>query len=409
MIETGKIQEYTARLLASRIRILDDYGFYGLLLMHLIFAIDEECGTAATDGVRVYFGPRFLESLADDELDIVLMHELLHVVLEHVFRGARLPGQNRFNLACDIVVNSNIMRERNLITPIVLREYGELMYLAPNGHEGHLHTAEEVYAMLPPEKEIAVRGRAQGGAQSKKAEIFADDHSRWGMAEDAALREVWIKNIFEAAEAITVQNAIKSRGTLPAFAERLIQRLKNPQTDWRAILNDFVQEEINDYSFSPPDKRFECTEENPFFLPDFNEKDDAVKDILFMIDTSGSMSDEEITAAFSEIHGAIQQFNGKLAGMLGFFDAAITPPVPFESVQDLKNIRPIGGGGTDFHIIFEYVAANMEDSLPSCVIILTDGFAPFPPEEMALGVPVLWLINNEEIDPPWGRVARIKV
>lgn len=25
------------------------------------------------------------------------------------------------------------------------------------------------------------------------------------------------------------------------------------------------------------------------------------------------------------------------------------------------------------------------------------------------GIPVLWLLNNEEVNPPWGKVARITV
>lgn len=65
-------------------------------------------------------------------------------------------------------------------------------------------------------------------------------------------------------------------------------------------------------------------------------------------------------------------------------------------------------GGTDFQIIFEYVAKHMKRP-PASIIILTDGFCPFPMEKLAMGIPVLWLLNNEEVDPPWGKVARIKV
>lgn len=43
------------------------------------------------------------------------------------------------------------------------------------------------------------------------------------------------------------------------------------------------------------------------------------------------------------------------------------------------------------------------------IIILTDGIAPFPQEKLAGGIPVLWLLNNEKANPPWGKVARIKV
>lgn len=51
----------------------------------------------------------------------------------------------------------------------------------------------------------------------------------------------------------------------------------------------------------------------------------------------------------------------------------------------------------------------MQDKLPTSIIILTDGYAPFPEEELAGGIPVLWLLNNEEVDPPWGKIARIVV
>ena len=192
------------------------------------------------------------------------------------------------------------------------------------------------------------------------------------------------------------------------FAKRMLEKLTKPQTDWRSILNDFIQEEVNDYSFSPPDRRFQ---ESPFFLPDFNEKGkvDEVTDILFMIDTSGSISDKMMTAAYSEVKGAIDQFNGKLCGWLGFFDAAIIKPKPFSSFEEFIVIKPAGGGGTDFQIIFEYVHKYMEEKPPASIIILTDGYAPFPKEELANDIPVLWLINNEDVDPPWGKVARIKV
>ena len=128
-----------------------------------------------------------------------------------------------------------------------------------------------------------------------------------------------------------------------------------------------------------------------------------------MIDTSRSMCDAEITAAFSEVKGAIDQFDGKLKGWLGFFDAAIIEPKPFESVDDVLRIKPAGGGGTDFQIIFEYVHQHMADNLPACIIILTDGGALFPKEHLARDIPVLWLIDNDQVNPPWGKVARIKV
>lgn len=443
-LSESKIKGCIKRLLLSRMRILYNHGFYGLLLMHMIYAVSEEIETACTDGVRITFGIDFLDSLSDSELDFVMMHEILHVVLQHCFRGD-VEDPEAYNIAADIVVNSNIMLENGMkASSITLSKYGTSMHVAPDGKEGHEYTAEQVYVMLP--KNLNKKGNnnlnkkgnnkspgsAVGGAKKEnkkgnnkspgsavgraKKEISKeqhqpvrvwDDHSRWGKyEEDDTLRDVWVKRFEDAAEAIKIRDPSNARGLLHAFAERILKELKKTQTDWRTILNDFIQEEVVDYSFAPPDRRFD---DSPFFLPDFNGKKDRVEDILFMIDTSGSMSDDMIAAAYSEVKGAIDQFNGKLKGWLGFFDAAIIKPQPFSDENEFKTIKPAGGGGTDFQIIFEYVFHHMSDKLPASIIILSDGDAPFPLEKLAGGIPVLWLLNNEEVNPPWGKVARITV
>lgn len=425
-----KKREYVKRLLMSRMRILMNHGFYGLLLMHMKLSIDENCNTAATDGHRIFFGPRFLESLNDSELDLIMMHEILHVVLQHCFRYGKRQHE-RFNIACDIVVNSNILLSNGMNRKsIFVRGEGEIMHIAPDGREGYEYTAEQVYEMLPnmPDRGKpnsltgtlgdedndgdgsagSALGRAKHKeAKQKESKAVRDDHTRWGMdEEDDTLRDVWVKRFKDACEAIEIRDPSNQRGLLPAFAQRMLKELRKPQTDWRTVLNDFIQEEIVDYTFTPPDRRFD---ESPFYLPDFNDKDDITEDILFMIDTSGSMSDDMITAAYSEVKGAIDQFDGKLKGWLGFFDAAIIEPTPFSSIDEFKVIKPAGGGGTDFQIIFEYVHKHMQDKLPASIIILTDGFAPFPKEGLSMGIPVLWLLNNEEVFPPWGKTARITV
>ena len=434
VLSDEKKKEYMKRLLLSRMRILCNNGFYGLLLMHMIYAIDENCETVATDGQRIFFGPRFLDELSDPELDFIMMHEILHVALQHCFRqGGR--DDEQFDAACDIVVNSNILlSEKMNLKAITLLKYGESMHLAPNGKEGHEYTAEQIYKMFPPlpqnrtpkpaitgtfgedSGDDVQNGETNGNAlgcdkrkqaEKEKAETVWDDHTRWGMNEEGdALRDVWIKRFEDACEAVSMRDPCNQRGLLPLFAERFYKKLKKPQADWRMLLNDFVQQEIADYSFTPPDRRFD---ESPFFLPDFNDKDDLAEDILFMIDTSGSMSDDMITAAYSEVKGAIDQFDGKLKGWLGYFDAAIVEPKPFTNEAEFRIIKPAGGGGTDFQIIFEYVQRHMKDRLPACIIVLTDGFAPFPKEKLACGIPVLWLLNNDKVDPPWGKVARITV
>lgn len=423
VLSEEKIKTYIKRLLLARMRILCNNGFYGLLLMHMTYSIDESAETAWTDGKRIAFSPKFMDSLSDSELDFVLMHEILHVVLRHCARGEN-RDHDAFNIACDIVVNSNIKLSCNGdLKSITLKQWGVSMHLAPDGKEGYHYTAEEVYEMLPKgkggkngkvekkEKDDGGgfadgRAKKENGKTGQNPSRIWDDHTHWSeYEEDDEMRDVWVKRFEDVCKSVEIREATMGRGVMPAFAERLWKEMKKPQTDWRTILNDFVQEEINDYSFSPPDRRFD---DSPFFLPDFNGKDDLVEDILFMIDTSGSMSDTMIAHAFSEVKRAIEQFDGKLKGWLGFFDAAIIEPKPFSDMEEFKLIKAAGGGGTDFQIIFEYVAKYMKKS-PASIIILTDGYAPFPQEKLTGGIPVLWLLNNEDVQPPWGKVARIKV
>ena len=142
--ESKKI-EYVQRLMLARMRILARNGFFGLLLMHMQFALDEEIETAATDGKRIVFSPKFLDDLSDDELEFIMLHEIMHVVLRHTSRGA---GRDDwlFNVACDIVVNSNILKMMGMNRDaITLEEYGESMHKAPDGKEGFEYTSEEVY------------------------------------------------------------------------------------------------------------------------------------------------------------------------------------------------------------------------------------------------------------------------
>lgn len=400
-------REYALRLMQSRARILCNHGFYGLLLMHMRYGLDLETQTAYTDGTHIAFSPTFMDELSDKELDFVMMHEILHVVLQHCTRkvGVDMDTDN-WNIACDIVVNSNILRsngmDRNSIT--VLGE--ESMHLTPDGKEGYLYTMEEVYMMLPKQKRKKPM-KGKGGVPSPDADSADsfDDHSKWARAagenELDAQWEQWMK---DAAETVRISDPSNGCGSVPAGAQRLLEELGKPRLDWRQILNEFVQEEITDYSFSPPDRRFADSE---FFLPDYNETDEFLGNVLFMVDTSASVSDKMIAEAYGEICGAIEQFGGKLAGKLGFFDAQVYEPVSFENVTDVRAIRPRGGGGTSFHVIFEYIRQELPEEPPVSIIILTDGYAPFPEESAACGIPVLWVINGSDVKPPWGRVANM--
>ncbi len=428
-ISDEKVKEYARKLILSRMRILINDGFFGLLLMNVPFALDTGIKTAATDGEKIYFSPAFLESLSDKETDFVLKHEIMHVALRHC---ERLTAFDPFlsNVACDIVVNSNILKANDMNVDSISVHGVASMHFAPNGKEGYEYSAEEVYEMLSPEirnktKKSSSAGKTNGsngvgggkfkgngygtagsGSSAPGGGKFEDDHSKWKTVNEKneELKEVWLNRIKEAAKAVEIRASVRNRGKIPMFAKRILKESLSSAVDWRAVLADFVQTEPCDYGFLPPDRRFA---DGDFILPDFSETEERVEKLLFMIDTSGSMTDDEVSDAYFEIKRAISCFAGKLEGWLGFFDAAVIKPEAFKDVEDFLKIKAVGGGGTSFKVIFDYVAKNMADDLPVAIIILTDGYAPFPDEKLALGIPVLWIINNDKITPPWGKVARI--
>jgi len=450
------------RLQDARMSLMEKQPFYAALLFHMVFSLDPMCETAYTDGEHIVFCPEFLEALSDKELEFVLMHEVMHAALDHCGRGLDSYDFDDFGTACDIVVNSNILYSSGMdIEAITLKEYGTGMHLTPLEDEGYLYTAEEVYDMIreaaPPQRQnggerenggkqtgtptggkqengVKQTGTPDGGAADGsdalpqvRCDGGFDDHTYWGESADvpesvqgeeyngdgessakpADMRAAWLQRMVEAAG--TAQQRFeksdeKSGGGIPLAAKRLLKELTEPQLDWRTVLDMFVQEEITDYSFDPPDRRFQ---ESIFLLPDHNKREETVKDILFMIDTSGSVSSDMIDRAYSEIKGALEQFRGHLTGWVGFFDMAVTPPARFENEEEFMKISPKGGGGTSFECIFKYIERHSEEFDPASIIILTDGMAWFPPEDAARGIPVLWLINNDTVLPPWGRVARI--
>lgn len=234
-------------------------------------------------------------------------------------------------------------------------------------------------------------------------DFFFDDHSKWGESESNELNKAkWQQRVYDAVQ---VLKDTKGFGSVPALAQRMVDEIQNPPIDWRSVLINFIQSDVYDYSFSPPDRRYS---ESDFFLPDFNEKADKVENVWIVVDSSGSVSDKQLALALNEIKGAIEQYNGRFSGWVSFFDYYVTKPEAFDSLEDIKRLNLLGGGGTSFENIFKARRDYFDEDL-SCIIIITDGYAPWPKESEADGIPVLWLFNNLKVTPPWGMVARMNI
>ena len=393
---------------AARSEIVMLYPFYGSILMNLRVAL-ADCGTAATDMRRLIFDPQFVLRLSSEELQFVMMHEVMHNVLRHCIRGADKISEI-YNVAADIVVNSNIMKSMGVTSFAV--DGCEVMHKAPDGKEGYLYSAEDVYDMLlvrgtslPGGDESSMQTAAQANKEKKSKNQALDRHDLWGQIKvDQELVDELDRILRQA-----IDDAGESGlAGMPMEIRRLAAELPDAgRVNWRELLHDFVQTACDDYdySFNPVDRRYSDSE---FLLPAFNETESyRVEDIWFVVDTSASVKDEALEVVYAELKSAVMQFTSFKA-ILSFFDLQVTDPVEFGDVDSLMDIKPVGGGGTDFDSIFEYMADNMDEKLPRAVIILTDGYAEWPAEEMSQGVPVLWIIVDSDRRCPWGLTVQIE-
>lgn len=403
-MDRNQINITSKRMTEARAALIMDYPFFGYLSLRLQLAC-APCGTACTDGERLIFDPEFEKELkTDQEMQFVILHEILHCALGHCTRrGSR--SAKLFNIACDTVVNSTILEMWGLDTFPVAGS--EPVHLAPNGEEGRNYSAEEVYDMLlKQESQPSCRDRP--GSQKTPGKAAAspsplDNHDIWDAIQDSTvISNTWNRNILEASEQCSGQNG---PAEMPPVIRKIMDKLlKASKADWKQILHDFLQFDTFDYTFSPPDRRFSGED---FILPAFNidEEQGAASGLWVCIDTSGSISDQQLAEVLAEVQDAMRQAG--LTGTVSFFDTTVSDPVPFTTEEEFREIVPQGGGGTDFDIIFEYLRENIYPELPRAILIFTDGYVlSWPREEDAMGVPVLWLIKNDcNTDVPWGILA----
>ena len=411
--ESAKINRaLMGRLTHIRAILLKKYPFYGRLAMNLRFVI-ANCGTAATDMENLIFDPEFLDELSDEEVMVVMMHEILHCVLKHCIRGNG-KIQYVYNVACDIVVNSNILESLGVPEFQVAGE--NMMHLTPSGVEGRLKTADDVYyelmsqgiydlgqGLVDPDSPF-IDQSGDGKIRDDSIPSY-DSHEIWSCVEDedGSLEGSWDNSVTK----ISHEKGFSPIGCPHAILEIIRDYDYRAKLKWKDILKDFVTSYVSytDYTFAPPDRRFS---DGPYLLPGENDVEDELEldRIWFCVDTSGSISKKQLTEMYLEVRNVLEECPGGVK-LVSFFDTEVTEPIPFRNKLDFDGIEPTGGGGTDFDIIFEYMKDNMMYNPPKAIVILTDGYAGFPAEEMAMGIPVMWVINNEKRYIPWGEVVRL--
>ncbi len=91
-------------------RLLVKYPFFGSVMANSNFIAEESVGTAGTDGKNIYYNPKFMESITNDQQTFIFAHEICHIAFNHIFRSEG-KDNNLWNIATDSVVNAFLKQD----------------------------------------------------------------------------------------------------------------------------------------------------------------------------------------------------------------------------------------------------------------------------------------------------------
>jgi predicted metal-dependent peptidase len=378
------------RLIKARTALVIAQPFFGSLALRLKFVEDKSVETTTCDGASIRYNPDFIDGLDRDQLVGSLAHSVMHpALLHHTRRGARDP--KKWNQACDHVVN-NVLASAGFKLP-------KGTYQNPAWAD---YTAEHIYTLLPDEpQDNKGQGQGQGDGQNNNA---PDPGGDGGVSDSPNGQSQSERNNEEAEWKSAVAQAAyvaKQAGKLPGALERMMEEMLKPVLPWKDILRRFMTEKCNDdFSWRKGNRRFIA---QGMYLPS-RVSDDAMGEIVVVIDTSGSIGEKELNEFSAEIKGIVDELKPEKTVVM-YCDAHVAHVDTFGR-DDPLHFAAHGGGGTDFRPPFDYIAKKQMN--PRCLVYLTDGYGPFP-EEHTVPFPTLWCINNHDVVPPLGEHLIIDV
>ncbi|MCW9031304.1 MAG: VWA-like domain-containing protein, partial [Gammaproteobacteria bacterium] len=186
-------------------------------------------------------------------------------------------------------------------------------------------------------------------------------------------------------------------GKLDGEMARMVDFLLQPQLPWRNLVSRYLNSIArDDYSYTRPSTR----RGDPAIYPSLRS---AQLDIAIAIDTSGSISQNEIQEFVSEIDSLKGQMRARVTLIACDSELAEGCPWIYEPWEEFSLPKSIkGGGGTRFTPVFDW--ANKQDKMPDILVYFTDADGEFPNVEPAFDV--LWLIKGKS-KVPWGQRVQL--
>jgi len=370
-----------------------EYCLYSGLFVFGKTEVVDDIPTACTDGVNVKYGTAFVDSLDDQCLRGLILHETLHKAFRHttVWRHLYEKNPRLANMACDYVINLLIVDSDRMGNDVRLPEGG----LIDEKYRGM--DAGEVYKMLDKDQQEKGKSNGQGDSGddqgSQESEGF-DEHD-WEASDKLSEqeREGMAREVDQALR----QGALLA-GRLKGNVPRGVSELLEAKVNWREVLRDFVSSFANEHDSSTwrrPNRRWV---DQGVYMP--SAVSETMGEMVVAIDTSGSIGQEELSRFLGEVMAICRDVNPERVHLL-YWDTEVAQHETYEQGQYesmLQSTKPKGGGGTCVVCVPKYIK---EKSLkPECVLVLTDGYL-----SGGWGVwdqPVFWGITMKNIQSSVG-------
>lgn len=361
-----------ALFVKARSRLILDNPFFGTLCLRLK-VVEWEQETGATDGVHLFYNPKWFEKLTDMERIGFLAHEVLHVVFLHITRRNERDA-TKWNVACDYAINNYLVAEGFILPKggLVDPQYNDM-------------TAEAIYSMLPEQSSKLLDPGKCGGVMDHPG---TDGTSGKTSAIEAGLTVA----IHQAAE------SAKAQGKLSGTMESVISDITDPKVDWKAVLARFLRaNNKSDFTWVRPNRRFIA---RGMYLPSLHNP--CLEEIVVAVDTSGSISDDELTQFTTETSYILHELAPERVQFLQC-DAEVQNATEYTRESLPLKVTYEGRGGTRFRPVIDYVNENYPNA--AALVYLTDlesdDFGDKP------HYPVLWITTNQT-NAPFGEVIQMQ-
>lgn len=201
--------------------------------------------------------------------------------------------------------------------------------------------------------------------------------------------------------AAQVLEAMKSQGKMPGSLQRMFDQMLNPVVPWTEHLRGIFNRKVGSgsYNWRKPDRRFIVRD---LHLP--SRSGNGAGWVVVWGDTSGSIGQDELCKYLAELSAIVEDCRPQRLTIC-WCDAAIHRIDEVEEASDLLEIQHAGvggGGGTDVHPVFEWIAESTEK--PEVFVGFTDGYVSFPQQQP--DYVCIWASTTDK-EYPWGDVVRI--